>query len=176
MEQLDWQEAPAPEAAQGEDCEAGGQPEEVTPPPAEEPGAASAGPQEPTGYARTLDTPGPALERELEAIRALDPDVRGFADLPRMASFPKFIGLAQKGYSFLDAFRAANFEAIVERQAKAARQAAMNELRSTRHLEPVGGEAEPASDLTQDEMDWWKAFGFSEKKARYYHNKYKKER
>ena len=76
----------------------------------------------------------------------------------------------------VEAFRAANFDAIVERRAGAARQAALNEMRSTRRFEPVGGAAEPASDLTQEEMDWWKAFGFSEKKARYYHNKYKKER
>ena len=100
----------------------------------------------------------------------------GFSDLPKMASFPRFIELAQRGCGFVDAFRAANFDAIVERRAGAARQAALNEMRSTRRFEPVGGAAEPASDLTQEEMDWWKAFGFSEKKARYYHNKYKKER
>ena len=123
-----------------------------------------------------LDRPGPEFERELEAIRALDPQVRGFADIPRMESFPRFIELAQKGFGFLDAFRAANFDAIVERRAKAARQEAVNELRSTRHMEPVGGAAEPVSDMTQEELDWWKAFGFSEKKARYYHEQYKKER
>ena len=123
-----------------------------------------------------LERNSAAFERELEAIRALDPDVRGFSDLPKMASFPRFIELAQRGCGFVDAFRAANFDAIVERRAGAARQAALNEMRSTRRFEPVGGAAEPASDLTQEEMDWWKAFGFSEKKARYYHNKYKKER
>ena len=123
-----------------------------------------------------LERNGAAFARELEAIRALDPDVRGFSDLPKMASFPRFIELAQRGCGFVDAFRAANFDAIVERRAGAARQAALNEMRSTRRFEPVGGAAEPASDLTQEEMDWWKAFGFSEKKARYYHNKYKKER
>lgn len=124
----------------------------------------------------SLERNGAAFARELEAIRALDPDVRGFSDLPKMASFPRFIELAQRGCGFVDAFRAANFDAIVERRAGAARQAALNEMRSTRRFEPVGGAAEPASDLTQEEMDWWKAFGFSEKKARYYHNKYKKER
>lgn len=123
-----------------------------------------------------LERTGAAFARELEAIRALDPDVRGFSDLTKMASFPRFIELAQRGCGFVDAFRAANFDAIVERRAGAARQAALNEMRSTRRFEPVGGAAEPASDLTQEEMDWWKAFGFSEKKARYYHNKYKKER
>lgn len=130
----------------------------------------------PDGGSAPPETLHPQLARELEAIRALDPDVRDFTDLTKMESFPRFIELAQRGTGFLDAFRAANFDAIVRRTERAARQAAVNELRSTSHFEPVGGGAEPASDLTQEEMDWWKAFGFSEKKAKYYHNKYKKER
>lgn len=162
MEQEAWYESAAQEA----DAGAQEAPEEAAAP-AEEAEAGEGG---------LLDRPGPEFERDLEAIRALDPQVKGFADLPKMESFPRFIELAQRGYGFLDAFRAANFDAIVERRAKAARQAAVNELRSTRHLEPVGGAVQPASDMTQEELDWWKAFGFSEKKARYYHERYKKER
>lgn len=74
------------------------------------------------------------LEEQLREIGAMDPSIKSVADLAKMPTYPRFYELVQRGNTFTDAFRLANFDALAQRSAAGARQAAVNSARSKEHL------------------------------------------
>lgn len=74
------------------------------------------------------------VDEQLREISAIDPDVKSLADLAKMLTFPRFYELVRRGNTLTDAFRLANFDALAQRAAAGARQAAVNSARSREHL------------------------------------------
>lgn len=118
------------------------------------------------------------IEGEIAEIGKLDPSIKGVPDLLKMPKAQQFREYVNKGYSFLDAFRLANFDSLTAKKAEAARQQAMNNQRGKDHLHaagnPRGGGAVsvPASDLAL-----FRAFNpkATEAEIQAYYNKFLKE-
>lgn len=98
-----------------------------------------------------------AIERkinaDLQAITALDPDVRTLADLAALANYQDIVRLVGHGNSLYDAYRLANFEKLAARQAAAQEQAARNRTASKSHLTSTAARGTGAPILTQATID-----------------------
>ena len=77
------------------------------------------------------------LDEQIREIGAIDPSIKSLEDLAKMPTYPRFYELVQRGNTLTDAFRLANFDALTQRAAAGARQAAANAARSKEHLEPT---------------------------------------
>lgn len=77
------------------------------------------------------------LDEQIREIGAIDPSIKSLEDLAKMPTYPRFYELVQRGNTLIDAFRLANFDALTQRAAAGARQAAANAARSKEHLEPT---------------------------------------
>lgn len=116
------------------------------------------------------------VDAELLEIRKLDPSVQSVEDLLHMDTAKEFYALVQRGNTFLDAFRLANYERLTARAAEAARQQAQNLSRSKEHLKATalqrgGG----AISVPPDELELFREMnpGASEAEIQAYYNKYK---
>lgn len=93
------------------------------------------------------------IQTELAEIGKLDPSVRNLGDILNSPKGKEFYGLVQKGYSFLDAFRVANFERLTAEKAQAARQQAQINDRGKGHMTGAGNSrgsgalSVPAADM-----------------------------
>lgn len=74
------------------------------------------------------------VDEQLREIAALDPNVKSLADLSKMPTFSQFYELVRRGNTLTDAFKLANFDALAQRTAAGARQAAVSSARSKEHL------------------------------------------
>lgn len=116
------------------------------------------------------------VDAELLEIRKLDPDIRSVEDLLHMPTAKEFYALVQKGNSFLDAFRLANYERLTARVAEAAKQQAQNLSRSKDHLTATTGQrGGGAISVPPDELRLFREInpGASEADIQTYYNQYK---
>ncbi len=110
---------------------------------------------------------------DLEQIKKLDPSVTSWKDVVDRDKDRKFYDLVfEKGMNKTDAYKIAFFDDIVASKNTASKQAAVNQSRGKSHLKPVKGNANTASTITDDEMDEWKAFGFSKDEVKKYKAKF----
>lgn len=116
------------------------------------------------------------VDSELLEIQKLDPTIRSVEDLLHMPTAKEFYALVQKGNTFLDAFRLANFERLSAQTAEAARQQAQNLSRSKDHLTATTGQrGGGAISVPPDELKLFREMnpGASEADIQAYYNRYK---
>lgn len=82
-----------------------------------------------------------ALNEQIKAISALDPDIKGLEDISKMETFGQFDALVRQGYALVDAYKLANFDTLAAKRAGAARQRALNQTAGKAHLQPTHGKA-----------------------------------
>ena len=93
-----------------------------------------------------------------------------------MPTAKEFYALVQKGNSFLDAFRLANYDRLTAQAAEAAKQQAQNLSRSKDHLTATTGQrGGGAISVPPDELRMFRELnpGASEADIQAYYNKYK---
>lgn len=132
--------------------------------------------QEEAARAAEISAAQARVDAELLEIRKLDPGVRSVEDLLHMPTAKEFYALVQKGNSFLDAFRLANYERLTVQAAEAARQQAQNLSRSKDHLTATTGQrGGGAISVPPDELKLFREInpGASEAEIQAYYNKYK---
>lgn len=98
------------------------------------------------------------LDEQLREISAIDPSVKSLADLAKMPTYPRFYELVQRGNTLTDAFRLANFDALAQRSAAGARQAAVNAARSKEHLEQTKTRGTGAVSVPADVREQYRLF------------------
>lgn len=98
------------------------------------------------------------LDEQLREISAIDPSVKSLADLAQMPTYPRFYELVQRGNTLPDAFRLANFDALAQRSAAGARQAAVNAARSKEHLEQTKTRGTGAVSVPADVREQYRLF------------------
>ena len=106
------------------------------------------------------------VSNEIEQIRALDPSITNPNDLlppelgGKMENFAEFKSRVDMGYSFVDAFKLANFDRLQSKTFDAAKQSAINQAKSTSHLQSTVSVADEAGkelvDIPKDELAVWK--------------------
>ena len=80
------------------------------------------------------------LNADLMEIGRIDPSIKNINDLAARPEFNVIIGLVNKGYSVVDAFKVTHYDAAVQSSTAAGKQAARNEVRGKTHLAAHGGE------------------------------------
>lgn len=78
------------------------------------------------------------IDNEIAEIGKLDPSIKGVTDLLSMPKAAEFKAYVDKGYSFLDAFKLTNMEAISTAKAERAKQEALNNSRGKNHMQATG--------------------------------------
>lgn len=94
------------------------------------------------------------VDEQLRQIQAIDPTVKELGDLAKLDTYPKLYDMVKRGYSILDAYRLANYDALTHRVAEASRKAAITSVQSKQHLkatESRGGGAIPVPDSVLEE-------------------------
>lgn len=132
---------------------------------------------QPTAAQQAVDSA--RIQAEIAEISKLDPSVKNLGDILNGPKGKEFYAYVQRGYSFLDAFRSANFDRIVEAKAQAARQQAGVNDRGKSHMSGAGNSrgngalSVPASDLAM-----FRTFNpnATEAQIQAYYNKYIKGR
>lgn len=98
------------------------------------------------------------IDAELKEIGKMDPTIKGPEDLLKMPKAKEFYAYVKRGFSFLEAYKMANFDTLTTRTAEAARQQAMTNARGKNHL--TGTRQQGAGSLTvpADELAMFRAF------------------
>lgn len=100
------------------------------------------------------------IERQVKEISSFYPEVKSLADISKMETFPVFDAYVRGGMSLTDAFKLANFDALLHKGAAASKQAAINAAKGKGHMMPVGGTSAPdgLAEIPKDELPKWQAF------------------
>ena len=91
------------------------------------------------------------VEAQMAEIRKLNPNIQTVRDLAGMETYPKLYEMVQRGYDLADAYRLANFTELSKREAGAARQSAINAVKSKSHLAPVAERSGTAEIVVPEE-------------------------
>ena len=78
------------------------------------------------------------IERQINAIHAIDPSISSVADLTKMPNYDQFKARVDRGYTFEDAYYLVNREKVETSRAEEARQQALLNARGKEHLAPPG--------------------------------------
>ena len=97
-----------------------------------------------------MDQARAQLDRDLVELQKMDPTVKTLEDLAAKPDQEKFEGYVRKGLSLVDAYKLTYGDELMARQGKAARQAAINDLRSKEHLVPSRSRGSGAVDVPLD--------------------------
>ena len=118
------------------------------------------------------------VELELAEIRKLDPTVNGLADIVKMETGKEFARLVQKGgLSYLEAFKLANMDKLMEQRAKVAATSAKVSASGKDHLTKTKSVGTPQIDVPQDVKDAYRIFNpkaSDEEIEKHYRKTYKK--
>ena len=98
------------------------------------------------------------IDEQIQEIGKLDPDIRELNDLAGMENYPQFYELVQKGNSLLDAYKLANFDKLVQKNAAAAKQAAYNRTQSKQHMGRTKERGAGAISVPNDVKEMYRAF------------------
>lgn len=89
------------------------------------------------------------LDREIAEISKMDPAIKTLEDIARMATFPQFDEYMRRGFRPTEAYRLANFDSLMQRDAAATRQATINAAKGKTHLAPFGGVNGPQTQMVE---------------------------
>ena len=92
------------------------------------------------------------FEEEMQEINKLDPSIKSLSDITKIEEFRDFDAMMRsKRFTMVEAYKRACFKRLSQKQATAAKQAAINEAKGKAHLSPVGG-GQAADDGLTDEI------------------------
>lgn len=77
------------------------------------------------------------LNADFEELKLLNSDLQTFEDLQNDPNFGLIIQRIEQGASLVDAYKLVNFDLLMNKEAKGAKQAAINQARGKAHLEPT---------------------------------------
>jgi len=97
------------------------------------------------------------VARELAEIHSMDPRICGVEDLGRMERFPEFRAYVDRGYSFLDAYKLAHFDALRQITAGAAAQAVRNAAGKA-HLQRTEARGSDGERVPEDVLEQYRIF------------------
>lgn len=117
------------------------------------------------------------VNRQMEEIRRMDPNVKEVGDLLNQPYSAEFREAVNRGNNFLDAFILATRKQETARTAEAARQAAINNARSKGHLRQTSIGNKPGVTISDEEMKYfhWLNPNVTDEQIQKFVNKTRKE-
>ena len=104
--------------------------------------------------------------RDLEDIRAMDPNIREPRDLLSMPEAREFSDYVHRGMSLRDAYYLTHRQQLEQRAAEAGRRQALSEVRSKEHLSALGPvRGGGAAAVPPEELRWFRALNPEAKDA-----------
>ncbi len=100
------------------------------------------------------------LNRQIAEISTFYPEVKSLEDITKMSTFPEFDSYVKNGMGITEAFKLANFDALMQRGSAASKQAAINAAKGKSHMTPVGGASAPdgLAEIPREELSRWREF------------------
>ena len=97
-------------------------------------------------------------EMELAEIRKINPEIKTLDDIIRMPTGGDFADLVRKGCSFVQAYKTANFEAIMQKNRAAGEQRARNAAMSQAHIKGTPKSQQEAFVVPQQVRELYRKF------------------
>ena len=97
-------------------------------------------------------------EMELAEIRKLNPEIKTLDDIIRMPTGGDFADLVRKGCSFVQAYKTANFDAIMQKTRAAGEQRARNAAMSQAHIKGTPTSQSEAFVVPQQVKEMYRVF------------------
>lgn len=98
------------------------------------------------------------LAEDIKAIQKLDPSIKSVDDIFALDNADQIIALT-KDLSLADAYKLANFDALMSNKTSATKQAAINSIKGTQHLNSTTGLNTPDDgevEIPESELGAWK--------------------
>lgn len=99
------------------------------------------------------------LQRQMEALGAVAPEIKTVEDLRKMDTFDQFYNLVSHGADFVTAYKAANVDKLIARRDEAAKQSALNTARSKEHLGKTTSRGGGSVPVPADILAQYRALG-----------------
>ena len=117
------------------------------------------------------------MQEELAEITKLDGTVKSFDDLRASEGWPQMEAMMRRGYGMLDAYKLANYEALGERRAAAARQTALNATAQKQHMQRTEQQGTGGVSVPRSVMEQYRALnpGVSDAEIAAHYAKYAKK-
>lgn len=95
------------------------------------------------------------IEQELAAIRSIDPEIKSADDLHDKypETWERTLALCQKGVSLSEAFKTANFDALMRKRGAAVQQAALNASATKAHLKRTRNNNQATVTMPRDVLE-----------------------
>lgn len=110
-----------------------------------------------------------AIQNDIAEISKIDPNIKGINELAALPNFPEMLDRVSRGATLVDAYKAVNFDSLMQHTNDAARQQAINQMRGKSHLATQPNSVATENDEVEvpaDIMANWKAEGKTEKQIR----------
>lgn len=90
------------------------------------------------------------LKEDFEALKAINPDLKTYDDIENIQDV---VLKVSQGYSLVDAYKIVNFDVLMTKGTKSAKQSAINQARGKSHLEPTENiSSSDESDISETEL------------------------
>ena len=84
------------------------------------------------------------IKEDIKEIMRLDPSVKSMEDIAKLPNISQILSLTtEKNISFSDAFKLVNMDSLINNKAVSAKQAAINNIKGTQHLNATNNVATP---------------------------------
>lgn len=116
------------------------------------------------------------VQKELEEIRKLNPEIKGVGDLLTMPNSKEFYDLVKQGYSFAHAYKLTHYDQLIAQQAQKAQAQADALARGKEHLTPTQVRGAGAVTVPSEELAIYRRMmpNASEAEIQAHYQKYKK--
>jgi len=88
-----------------------------------------------------------AMEEGVREISKIDPSIKTLSDLEKSDPEGRILEKVGRGYSIADAYLSVNSEKLLAKQTAAAKQAAINQAKSTGHMQATNGVSDASNDV-----------------------------
>lgn len=100
-----------------------------------------------------------SITNDVKAIQKLNPNVKSIDDVVNAENAPQIISYVRNGMSLVDAYKLANFDALMTNKTNASKQAAINTMKGTQHLNSTTGVSagdDSGVEIPQSELGQWR--------------------
>lgn len=100
-----------------------------------------------------------SIAEGVKEIQKLNPNVKSIDDVLDSDKGQQIVQYVQNGMSLVDAYKIANFDTLLANSKNASKQAVINNIKGTQHLNPtdgVSGSDDGGVDIPQSELGQWR--------------------
>jgi len=100
-----------------------------------------------------------SIAESMKVISGLNPNLKTVEDVMDLPNAQQMIGLVRSGLSLADAYKISNFDDLMAGKAAGAKQAALNSINGTAHLnstDSLAGADDNEVEIPQNELAQWK--------------------